>query len=264
MYYLYSYSTVIDFSTTISRHTVRLRCRPVECSYQTIHEEHLILPPSFWWQHSHDGLDNVVTIGGTDKPHESLTYISSGIVEHTSSYIIVDPAPHPMYRLSSSLTQYRPEMLTLLPPVLRRTHIAGDIKAEEFLEIILAVNQSVHQWMTYTPNFTTMQSTAYDAFLSRKGVCQDYAHLMIALCRALGFYSRYVCGLIEGHGATHAWVEVHDGQYWYGFDPTNNNAIATGYIKIAHGRDVNDCPVSRGSFVGKAIQTTSINVMVSK
>lgn len=109
-----------------------------------------------------------------------------------------------------------------------------------------------------------LHTTAADAFASRMGVCQDYAHLMVALCRAAGFHARYVCGLMMGEGQTHAWVEVYDGLCWYAFDPTNDTAVATGFIKIAHGRDALDCSVSRGVYTGISNQTTNVSVTVKE
>ena len=109
-----------------------------------------------------------------------------------------------------------------------------------------------------------MLTTASDVMRHRKGVCQDYAHLMTALCRMAGMPARYVCGLMKGEGQTHAWVEVHDGQCWYAFDPTNDTAIASGYIKLAHGRDALDCPVSRGTYLGVSTEETFISVKVQE
>lgn len=251
--YLYSYTTITDFSVPISKHIVRLRCQPQACNYQNIVEEHLILPPDFWWNRSVDGQGNALLFGGMMDEHASLAYVSSGIVEHTSSYVIVDEHPHPMYRQTTALTRCHEEMKALIP-----------LQCGRFLDDMLSVVHSVHEWMTYTPGATGMLSSAFDAFISRRGVCQDYAHLMISICRAMGYASRYVCGLMVGEGETHAWVEVHDGHCWYAFDPTNDTAIATDYIKLAHGRDASDCPVSRGSFIGMTKQTTRISVLVNE
>ena len=65
-----------------------------------------------------------------------------------------------------------------------------------------------------------------------------------------------------GEGATHAWVEVYDGEAWCGLDPTNRQIIEYGYLKIAHGRDAADCPVNRGVFRGVAQQQTEVCVRV--
>ena len=103
-----------------------------------------------------------------------------------------------------------------------------------------------------------------EVYRLKKGVCQDYAHLMIAICRINGIATRYVCGFMEGTGETHAWVEIHDGYSWIGFDPTNNCRISYGYVKIAHGRDAFDGPVNRGVYIGNALQQTQINVTLKE
>jgi len=87
---------------------------------------------------------------------------------------------------------------------------------------------------------------------------------MIAFCRANKLPARYVNGFLEGVGQTHAWVEVFDGYSWQGLDPTHDRTRLQGYVKIAHGRDSADCPVSRGMFSGNADQQTLINVTLQE
>lgn len=87
------------------------------------------------------------------------------------------------------------------------------------------------------PQVTSLDTPASEIIKTHQGVCQDYAHLMIALCRLHDIPARYVCGFMEGEGETHAWVEVCDGNAWHGFDPTHNEEISCGYVKLAHGRD---------------------------
>ena len=97
-----------------------------------------------------------------------------------------------------------------------------------------------------------------------KGVCQDYAHILIALCHMDGIGARYVVGFMIGEGATHAWVEIMCGGYWYGLDPTNNLMVDETYIKLSHGRDYNDCTVVRGSFYRQASQHQEVYVSVEE
>lgn len=249
----YSYSTHIAYANPVTHHIVRLRCQPTNCYFQRIVSEQLILPRGFWWRQSTDAMGASILQGGMRQAHDTLSYTSQGIVEHTSSYVIPDNSPHPMYRLPSAMTAFSPDMQVLL---IERTR--------DFLADCLNICHNVWQWMEYAPGVTTFASTAHDAFMLRQGVCQDYAHVMISLCRACGIPARYVCGLMEGEGATHAWVEAHDGMCWYAFDPTNDTAISYNYIRITHGRDACDCAVSRGSFKGITSQTTNINVTVKE
>lgn len=118
--------------------------------------------------------------------------------------------------------------------------------------------------MCYSPGSTQIDTTAIEVFQQRKGVCQDYAHILIAMCRACGIPARYVNGFMQGVGVTHAWVEVLVNGEWRGIDPTNNRLIEYGYIKLAHGRDAMDCRVNRGVFTGNATEQTEIRVIVEE
>lgn len=204
-----------------------------------------------------DAFGNITVVGGTSERHGELEFRSEGVVEQ-SVYCIPDAAPHPMYALPSALAD---SVKAQLLQDIRR--LEGESAAMPFLERSLAIAHYVHELVEYVPDTTDVHTAASQVAVLRKGVCQDFAHLMISLCREMGMKSRYVCGLMMGEGQTHAWVEVHDGQCWYAFDPTNDTAIATGYIKIAHGRDALDCPVSRGTYVGVAQQETEVSVCVT-
>ena len=79
-----------------------------------------------------------------------------------------------------------------------------------------------------------METTAAEVLERKEGVCQDFAHLMIALCRQRGIPARYVNGFLVGEGETHAWVEIFDGYNWLGFDPTHNCRISDGFISLQY------------------------------
>lgn len=250
----YEYSTHVDFGSSIELHNILLRCLPAQEAYQRVVSDNLYFSEGFWLREGHDGFGNRIISGGTDQSHSTLQYTSSGIVEQTT-YCIPDAEPHRMFFL--------PSRLTLLPHEYHAPAPEGS-----FLDRCLCIMHYVHELIVYRPNTTTMLTTVADLLVCRQGVCQDYAHMMVALCRAAGMAARYVCGLMAGEGQTHAWVEVHDGQCWYAFDPTNDTAIASGYIKLAHGRDALDCPVNRGTyrrgtFTGRD-EMTRISVIVKE
>jgi transglutaminase-like putative cysteine protease len=111
--------------------------------------------------------------------------------------------------------------------------------------------------MIYTKGVTDVFTTAAVAFSMRRGVCQDYAHIAIALSRACGLSARYVSGHLLGEGATHAWVEflVPAGRKHarvVSLDPTNGCATNLRYIVIAVGRDYDDVAPTSGVFIGNA------------
>lgn len=245
----YSYTTRVTFCPSVGRHNILLRCLPAREAFQHVCSETFDITGDFWSREDVDAFGNRVMCGGTRERHSELAYTSRGVVE-TSTYCIPDTNPHPMYLLPSRMTETTREILLLLPA------LKGDILGD-----CMRIVHAVHQHLEYTPGVTAMDTTAREVCVMRKGVCQDYAHLMIAMCRAAGMHARYVCGMMLGEGSTHAWVEVHDGQCWYAFDPTNDTAVATGYIKLAHGRDVCDCAVNRGSFIGRAEEVMQISVV---
>ena len=120
----------------------------------------------------------------------------------------------------------------------------------------------LHQDLSYEKGVTTFQTTAEEAMKLKKGVCQDYAHILIALLRMMRIPARYVVGMMIGEGFSHAWVEMEADGRWYGLDPTNDVLVGENYIKISHGRDYNDCIVNKGVFTGMASQKQDISVIV--
>ena len=132
------------------------------------------------------------------------------------------------------------------------------------------INAYVYEHMRYVPDATTVSTTAAQAYAGGVGVCQDYAHVMIALCRMCGVPARYVSGHLLGEGGTHAWVEViaepKDGPsapVW-GFDPTHRRETTLSYLFVAAGRDFADVTPTSGRFVAPYIGefTTSRSVDV--
>jgi len=108
---------------------------------------------------------------------------------------------------------------------------------------------------------------------TRAGVCQDFAHVMLGLCRALKIPARYVSGYLyngpadqlKGAQASHAWVEVYvPGHGWCGLDPTNNRAADGHYVKVATGRDFADVSPLKGTYRGTAKRELTVDVLVSR
>jgi transglutaminase-like putative cysteine protease len=122
----------------------------------------------------------------------------------------------------------------------------------------------------YIKGITNIETTVDEILEKRAGVCQDFAHLMLQVLRTLNIPSRYVSGYIcpnknglRGEGATHAWVEAWIPQYgWAGIDPTNNVWVTNNHVKLAIGRNFNDCSPVKGTFKGSAFQTLSVFVSV--
>jgi transglutaminase-like putative cysteine protease len=127
----------------------------------------------------------------------------------------------------------------------------------------------------YEPEATEISTPLAQAFAQRRGVCQDFAHIMIAGLRGLGLPAAYVSGYIrtvpppgakrlEGADATHAWVSVWCGAAngWLGFDPTNAIDVANDHIALAVGRDFSDVSPVYGVFVGAGANELEVEVDV--
>ena len=137
---------------------------------------------------------------------------------------------------------------------------------------MLELNQRLYHYFDYVPRSTRVDSPIDEAILSGTGVCQDFAHTMIALLRHVRIPTRYVSGyLYRGAGdhdrstpdATHAWVEAllpHLG--WVGLDPTNNLVAHHRHIRTAVGRDYADVPPTHGVFRGKTASELYVAVQV--
>jgi transglutaminase-like putative cysteine protease len=134
------------------------------------------------------------------------------------------------------------------------------------------INDWVYQSMTYRHGVTGVSTTAAEALALGVGVCQDYAHVMLAVCRACGLPSRYVSGHLLGQGGTHAWVEVvlptNDGTgdaVAHAFDPTHASRGGLGYVTVAVGGDYADVAPTSGTYRsgarGRLTATKKVSVL---
>src|SRR5262245_36200043 len=146
-------------------------------------------------------------------------------------------------------------------------------RRDDPLNLLREINTAIYENFDYKLQATSVDSPIEDALRMRVGVCQDFAHIMIALGRELRIPCRYVSGYLyhegNGHdrsvsGATHAWVEAYLPELgWVGFDPTNNLIVGARHIRTAIGRDYADVPPTRGVFKGLAQSEMSVGVQVS-
>jgi transglutaminase-like putative cysteine protease len=140
------------------------------------------------------------------------------------------------------------------------------------LTVVSELNSRLFEHFDYVPRHTRVDSPIEEAILSRKGVCQDFAHTMIALLRLIGIPARYVSGYLfrgqQNHDrstpdASHAWVDVLLPEIgWMGFDPTNNLVVGDRHIRTALGRDYADVPPTRGIFRGSTESELYVAVQV--
>jgi transglutaminase-like putative cysteine protease len=128
----------------------------------------------------------------------------------------------------------------------------------------------VYDHFEYDKSVTNVETEIDEIWNLKAGVCQDFAHILLVLLRIIGIPSRYVSGYIcpqnnewRGEGATHAWVEICIPTVgWVGIDPTNNCIVSDKHIKLAIGRNFNDCTPVKGTYKGSAEHTLSVSVVI--
>ena len=136
-----------------------------------------------------------------------------------------------------------------------------------------SICRHINESFIYEPGVTDVPSTSAVVMALGRGVCQDFAHIMLAACRYLGVPARYVSGYLFGGStpdgrdeATHAWCEVYCGKEkgWIGMDTTHSTLfVDERYIKIGSGRDYDDVPPVRGTYKGNGLETLKVSVKVS-
>jgi transglutaminase-like putative cysteine protease len=146
------------------------------------------------------------------------------------------------------------------------------------LEAVLDLTHRIHTEFAYDSKATTVATPVQDVFRIRRGVCQDFAHLQVALLRSMGLAARYVSGYLRtipppgrprliGADASHAWVSVYivndDSRgIWVDLDPTNDRLCSTDHVTLAWGRDYNDVPPLNGVIIGGGKHSLSVSVDV--
>ena len=215
-------------------------------------------------EHSADDFGNDIVDVAIPRVDEEVTFISWSVVERdaTARRHLVD-AMHlrdPRWRTPTELTTADDALIDL----------AADIRSGGTRGVALAesVCSRVHAEMTYEHDVTGVGTTAAEAFALRRGVCQDFTHVMLAVTRQLGLASRYVSGQLIGTGGSHAWVEVlvPDGEGHaevLSLDPTHNRATTLTYLTVAVGRDYRDVAPLSGWYRAGAPGRLSVSKTVT-
>ncbi len=231
-----------------------------------------------------DSFGNAVYHFDVPQPHQELTIIASSAVETTQA----DPLPEALDmgewdRLRSDFVcgecfdYLRPHGFARTTEALQAFIDERGLDALRFRDPLTAaarLSRTIYESFEYQAGVTDADSPIDLALGAGRGVCQDFAHIMIAICRSWGLPARYVSGYLftdRKHGdrsdpdATHAWVEVFlPSLRWVGFDPTNNVMAAERHIAVAVGRDYADVPPSRGVYKGGAESGLGVAVSVRK
>ncbi|MBC7526940.1 MAG: transglutaminase family protein [Chthonomonadaceae bacterium] len=173
------------------------------------------------------------------------------------------------------------ERVPLVPETERIARVARNQSGVAVASFLITLNRLMHRVFTYSPGATDVNTSILQVLEQEKGVCQDFAHLMLSVLRSEGIPSRYVSGYLHtGHDAAtedepeqtrvsneamHAWVEcLLPDETWCGFDPTNNLVVNSHYIKVHHGRDYSDVTPLKGLYRGAIDSKMKIFVRVTR
>jgi transglutaminase-like putative cysteine protease len=222
-----------------------------------------------------DFLGNIVHHFDIPGEHRRLNVIADSQVEIRPLPALPDSLP-PAAWTQLDRTEYDmlvPSHFAHTTPLLEALAQELDVqRRDDPLGLLRELTARLYDAFEYAPESTAVDSPIDDALRHRKGVCQDFTHIMIALVRPLGIPCRYVSGyLYHNNGirsapdASHAWVEtLLPDLGWVGFDPTNNLMAGERHIRVALGRDYADVPPTRGVFKGNADTELSVAVRVSR
>ncbi len=256
----FCYRMSLGFSEPVQKHQFALRMIPQSDMRQQIVDCKVVLEPACALKEGVDSFGNRYVYGEIVHPHSAFCVEVRGTARTAGGIAVLCEIP------VMSLAPYRfASQYTRAGDALKAYYGQNGQRAgEDDYAFAARLNHQIYQDMVYKQGVTDIHTTAEEAFSDRRGVCQDYAHIMLALCRMADIPSRYVVGMIEGEGYSHAWVEICADQRWYGMDPTNDKMTDGTYIKISHGRDYQDCIVNRGTFRGTGTQTQQVSIVVSE
>jgi transglutaminase-like putative cysteine protease len=281
MYYTIRHITRFRYGSPISESVMEVRMQPRTEGGQRCLDFRLHTSPRAQILGYRDDLGNAVHHFDVPGSHTLLTITAEALVEVTPQPplpLVLEPAA---WTDLDALAATDAHWFELAPshfaqPTALLREFARELRLErraDPLTTLRALTADVYDSFAYAAQMTHVHSPIDDALRSRQGVCQDFAHIMIALVRELGVPCRYVSGYLfhrhEDHDrsaddATHAWVEaLLPGLGWVGFDPTNNIPVLDRHIRVALGRDYADVPPTRGVFKGKTDSTLEVAVRVT-
>src|SRR5215831_5811045 len=280
MFYTIRHLTVFRYDASVSESLMEVRMHPRTEGGQRCLSFQLSVDPRARVHLYRDYLGNSVHHFDVPGKHKELKILAESLVELEPPAELPERLGPDAWKELDDLVAAGDYWEMLMPGQYAQPGEALDSLIKEFrverrddpLMFLRDVNKSIYSWFDYVPKATRVDSPIDHAIEARKGVCQDFAHIMTALARHVKIPCRYVSGYVlprkenrdRAGGATHAWVEaLLPGYGWVGFDPTNNLLACERHIRTAIGRDYADVPPTRGLFKGSAGSELTVSVKVA-
>lgn len=258
------HETIFTYDDNVREAVGEARLQPRDEAGQRVLSFRLTLDPHTPFGLVTDRFGNAVHCYSVLPPHRRQIITAHSLVDTSDVALLAEPSLGLLqqyeYSAPSTYANQSDELVAFA-----RAHAPADADPEA---LAYALMRAVAENCAYEPGSTNI-STAADAVLAgRRGVCQDFAHLLIALCRSLGLPARYVSGYFHDPAqpehailASHAWAEVHlAGRGWLGLDPTHSCATGPHYVRVALGRDYADAAPMRGIYQGGAHEALEVRV----
>lgn len=289
--YRVRHTTTYNYGAEVVHSHQVLHLKPRELAHQSLIEHSLnIDPPPTSATQAEDAFGNPVMRLEIDRPHATLRVTSemTTTVGARREPRSTESLGWEQVRTRLTYTGRPPEADVLEAvrfrfesPYVRVKEAFNEYSQECFPEraplfdCMRRLMEKLHADMTYAPGDTNINTPLLEVLERRRGVCQDYAHLMTACCRARGLAARYVSGYLrtrapddrgrlQGADASHAWVAVYCPPVgWVEFDPTNGVLAGTDHVVLAWGRDFGDVSPLRGVIVGGGRHVVSVGVEVA-
>jgi transglutaminase-like putative cysteine protease len=281
MYYSIRHLTKFTYETPVSESVMETRMRPRSDSNQRCLLFHLSVSPRCTVFSFRDHMGNHIHHFDIPGAHAQLVIVAEAMVEMETPPLLPEFLPATAWSDLDREVERGDFWEMLLPsefarPTERLQQVAAALdvrRRDDPLTVLRKLNSDLYAWFEYVPKSTRVDSPIDLALETRRGVCQDFAHVMIALVRSLRIPCRYVSGYLNSRAgdhnrslesATHAWVEAFLPELgWVGFDPTNDLVAGERHIRTAIGRDYFDVPPTRGVFSGHCDSELSVAVRVT-
>jgi len=267
------------YSLPVSQSINHCLFKPLSANSQTLLEYDLMISPKANSYSHVDYWGNDVTIFYIWEPHNELIVETKSVlhVHYEKRNILLDEQIFYAMKRESFRQQFaeflKPTAYTTLSEEMLQSVIEAIGKEANPYIFLQKLNEYIFNHFSYVPGATHVKTIASEAFAKKSGVCQDFSHVMLSICRHVGIPARYVSGYIyggedaamRGDSQTHAWVEGYIPEYgWIGFDPTNNMMAKNQHICVATGRDYGDITPLKGVYMGNGTQELSVSISVSR
>jgi transglutaminase-like putative cysteine protease len=266
------------YEDTVRDSASQVMLYPIEDDFQELIEHTIQVSGDPSIDHHIDYFGNKIGTFTHAQPHKELLIDSESIVVTKNRPVPADNNPPAMQWDELNRIRYQIPFIDFT----RQERFSAVGEVEEIiaserdlsrtpLQVAKHFSEYIYRDFEYRKGITTIETTLDEIWKLKSGVCQDFAHMLLAMLRLINIPARYVSGYVcpnkpgmRGEGATHAWVEAYIPFYgWLGLDPTNNCIANATHVRLAVGKNFTDCSPVKGTYRGTSNHTLDVTVSVS-